>query len=122
MLDQVCRAHGFSVDLAWNALTPEQRDVILNGSDRIRIPYGKHPLESRMRWTGITAKPREEGVYKGILPVMEQILRQKRNANILRFVRSMPCRACRGTRLAARGAGGDIRRTEYRGGRRAHDR
>ena len=99
VLDQVCRAHGFSVDVAWNALTPEQRDVILNGSDRIRIPYGKHPLESRMRWTGITAKPREEGVYKGILPVMEQILRQKRNANILRFVRSMPCRACQGTRL-----------------------
>ncbi|MCU0251849.1 MAG: excinuclease ABC subunit UvrA [Vicinamibacterales bacterium] len=99
VLDQVCRAHGFSVDLAWNALTPEQRHVILNGSDRIRIPFGKHPLESRMRWTGITAKPREEGVYKGILPVMEQILRQKRNANILRFVRSMPCRACHGTRL-----------------------
>jgi excinuclease ABC subunit A len=99
VLDQVCRAHGFSVDLPWDALTPEQRDVVLNGSDRIRIPYGKHPLESRMRWTGITAKPREEGVYKGILPVMEQILRQKRNANILRFVRSMPCRACHGTRL-----------------------
>ena len=99
VLDQVCRAHGFSVDLPWNALTPAQRDVILNGSDRIRIPYGKHPLESRMRWTGITAKPREEGVYKGILPVMEQILRQKRNANILRFVRSMPCRACGGARL-----------------------
>jgi excinuclease ABC subunit A len=99
VLDQVCRAHGFTVDVPWDALTPEQRDVILNGSGRIRIPYGKHPLESRMRWTGITAKPREEGVYKGILPVMEQILRQKRNANILRFVRSMPCRACHGTRL-----------------------
>ena len=99
VLDQVCRAHGFSVDVPWNALTPGQREVILNGSDRIRIPYGKHPLESRMRWTGITAKPREEGVYRGILPVMEQILRQKRNANILRFVRSMPCRACQGTRL-----------------------
>jgi excinuclease ABC subunit A len=99
VLDRVCRAHGFSVDLRWDALTPGQREVILNGSDRIRIPYGKHPLESRMRWTGITAKPREEGVYKGILPVMEQILRQKRNRNILRFVRSMPCRACGGARL-----------------------
>ena len=99
VLDLVCRAHGFSVDIAWNALTLEQRDVILNGSDRIRIPYGKHPLASRMKWTGITAKPREEGVYKGILPVMEQILRQKRNDNILRFVRSLPCRACGGTRL-----------------------
>ncbi|MCX6538039.1 MAG: excinuclease ABC subunit UvrA [Acidobacteria bacterium] len=99
VLDQVCRAHGFTVDLPWNALTPGQRDIILNGSDRIRIPYGKHPLASRMKWTGITAKPREEGIYKGILPVMEQILRQKRNDNILRFVRSLPCRACGGTRL-----------------------
>jgi len=99
VLDQVCRAHGFTVDIPWRDLTAGQRDVILNGSDRIRIPYGKHPLESRLRWTGITAKPREEGVYKGILPVMEQILRQKRNDNILRFVRSLPCRACGGSRL-----------------------
>jgi len=99
VLDRVCRAHGFSLDIPWQALTADQRDVILNGSDRIRIPYGKHPLSSRLRWKGITAKPREEGVYKGILPVMEQILRTKRNRNILRFVRSMPCRACGGTRL-----------------------
>ncbi|MDO8836146.1 MAG: excinuclease ABC subunit UvrA [Vicinamibacterales bacterium] len=99
VLDQVCRAHGFSVDIPWQDLSPEQRHIVLNGSDRIRIPYGKHPLESRLRWKGITAKPREEGVYKGILPVMEQILRQKRNANILRFVRTMACRACGGSRL-----------------------
>lgn len=100
VLDQVCRAHGFTVDVPWNQLTSDQRGIILNGSDRIRIPYGKHPLASRMKWTGITAKPREEGVYKGILPVMEQILRQKRNGNILRFVQSLPCRACGGTRLS----------------------
>ncbi len=99
VLHQVCRAHGFDVDTPWEALTPEQRDVVLNGSDRIRIPYGKHPLESRLRWSGITARPREEGTYKGILPVMEQILKRSRNRNILRFVRSLPCRACGGARL-----------------------
>jgi excinuclease ABC subunit A len=99
VLDQVCRAHGFDVDTPWQALTDEQRDIVLNGSDRIRIPYGKHPLASRLRWSGITAKPREEGVYKGILPVMDQILRRSRNRNILRFVRSLPCQACGGTRL-----------------------
>jgi excinuclease ABC subunit A len=99
VLDLVCRAHGFSVDVPWRDLTDEQRAIVLNGSDRIRIPYGKHPLESRMKWSGITARPREEGVYKGILPVMEQILRRSRNRNILRFVRSLPCRACGGTRL-----------------------
>jgi len=99
VLDQVCRAHGFDVDTPWQSLTDEQRGVVLNGSDRIRIPYGKHPLESRMRWSGITAKPREEGVYKGVLPVMEQILQRSRNRNILRFVRSLPCQACGGARL-----------------------
>ena len=100
VLDQVCRAHGFDVDTPWRDLTDEQRAIVLNGSDRIRIPYGKHPLESRMRWTGITARPREEGVYKGILPVMEEILTRSRNRNILRFVTSLPCQACGGTRLS----------------------
>jgi excinuclease ABC subunit A len=99
VLDQVCRAHGFDVDRPWQDLTDEQRHVVLYGSDRLRIPYGKHPLSSRLRWSGITAKPREEGVYKGILPVMEQILERTRNRNILRFVRSRPCRACGGARL-----------------------
>jgi excinuclease ABC subunit A len=99
VLDQVCRAHGFNVDIPWKDLTAEQRDVVLNGSDRIRIPYGKHPLESRLRWKGITARPREEGVYKGILPVMDVALRTKRNKNILRFARTLTCRACGGRRL-----------------------
>jgi excinuclease ABC subunit A len=99
VLDQVCRAHGFSADTPWRDLTEEQRKIVLNGSERIRIPYGKHPLESRLRWKGITAKPREEGFYRGILPVMETILKTKRNDNILRFARTLPCRACGGRRL-----------------------
>jgi len=99
VLDEVCRAHGFSVDIPWRDLTGAQRDIVLNGSDRILIRYGKHPLESRLRWKGIVAKPREEGVYKGILPVMETILRTKRNDNILRFARTLPCQACGGKRL-----------------------
>ncbi len=101
VLDQVCRAEGFSADVRWKDLTPEQKQVILYGSDKIEIPYGKHPLESRMRWSGITAKPRETGFYKGIIPVMETILRHKRNKNILRFVRSTRCSACDGARLNA---------------------
>ncbi len=99
VLDEVCRAHGFSVDIPWRDLTEAQRDIVLNGSDRVLIRYGKHPLESRLRWKGIVAKPREEGRYKGILPVMEAILRTKRNDNILRFARTLPCRACGGRRL-----------------------
>jgi len=99
VLDQVLRAHGGSVDLPWNALSDEARRVVLYGSERLRIPYGKHPLESRLRWEGITARPRQEGFYRGLVPVMETILRGKRNDSILRFVRSSPCSACGGARL-----------------------
>jgi len=99
VLDRVCRAHGFDVDIPWKDLSEDQRRVVLHGSRKIKIPFGKHPLESRLRWSGITAKPRKEGYYLGIIPVMQGILDHKRNPNILRFVRSLPCGECGGTRL-----------------------
>ena len=52
-----------------------------------------------MRWSGITAKPREIGYYKGVLTIMETILKRERNKNILRFVRTFRCTSCNGTRL-----------------------
>ena len=99
VLDEVLRAHGGSVDIPWQELTEAVRNVLFYGSERLRIPYGKHPLESRLKWTGITARPRQEGFYRGLVPVMEEILRGKRNDSILRFVRSSLCSACGGTRL-----------------------
>ena len=102
VLDQVCRSEGFHIDIPWKDLTPVQKHIVLYGSNKIEIPFGKHPLESRMKWSGITAKPRELGYYKGILPVMEAILQRDRNKNILRFVRSGECRTCRGRRLNER--------------------
>jgi excinuclease ABC subunit A len=99
VLDQVCVSEGFSVDIPWKDLTPEQKNIILYGSNKIEIPFGKHTLESRMRWSGITAKPREMGYYKGIIPIMETILKRERNKNILRFVKTCKCHACNGTRL-----------------------
>ncbi|WLT32711.1 ATP-binding cassette domain-containing protein [Geothrix sp. PMB-07] len=99
VLDEVLRAHGGSVDTPWRDLSDEVRQVVLQGSERLKVPYGKHPLESRLKWAGITARPRPEGFYRGLVPVMEEILRSKRNDSILRFVRSSPCGACGGTRL-----------------------
>lgn len=99
MLDQVCRAHGFNVDIPWQDLTPEQQDVVLNGSLRVKVLFGKHTLESRLNWTGMTAKPRREDYYRGIVPVMEEILKRDRNPSIMRFARSVPCELCRGKRL-----------------------
>ncbi|MDJ0838229.1 MAG: excinuclease ABC subunit UvrA [Acidobacteriota bacterium] len=99
VLDQVCRAHGFDVDTPWRDLGPEHKDVIFNGSTRLKVPFGKHPLENRLKWSGITAKPREEGYYKGLLPVITETLKRDRNKNILRFVRTVTCSQCNGQRL-----------------------
>ncbi|HZK09272.1 MAG TPA: excinuclease ABC subunit UvrA [Bacteroidales bacterium] len=99
VLDEVCRAEGFSVDIPWNELTESEQQVVLYGSNKVEIPFGKHTLESRMRWSGITAKPRDMGFYKGVIPVMNEILRRDRNKNILRFVRTHRCSECHGTRL-----------------------
>ncbi|HRY33611.1 MAG TPA: hypothetical protein P5531_11645 [Bacteroidales bacterium] len=99
VLNQVCLAHGFDVDTPWNELSEESKAVIFYGSDKIRIPFGKHPLENRLKWTGITAKPREEGYYRGLITIMSEILQRDRNDSILRYAESRPCSACDGKRL-----------------------
>ncbi len=98
-LDTVCRAHGFTVDIPWQELTEAQKNVVLYGSDRVKILFGKHSLESRLKWKGITARPREEAYYKGMMPIMEDILRRDRNDNILRFASAFQCLSCKGSRL-----------------------
>ena len=109
-LEKVCKHHGFSVDAPWKSLTDDQKDVVLNGSTEVKVLYGKHSLESRMKWSGMTARPREEGYYKGIIPVMEDILRRDRNDNILRFVSSKTCSHCNGERIHS-----EARNTTWKG-------
>jgi excinuclease ABC subunit A len=99
VLNQVCNIEGFDVDTPWNKLSEENKNIIFYGSDKIKIPFGKHSLESRMKWSGIKAKPREEGYYRGIIPIMSEILKRDRNNNILRFVSSAVCSHCNGSRL-----------------------
>jgi len=99
-LNTVCKAHGFDVETPWHALTEDQRKVILYGSEKVKVLFGKHALESRLKWKGITARPRVEGFYKGMIPIMEDILRRDRNDNILRFASAFTCQTCAGTRLS----------------------
>jgi len=101
VLDLVCREHGFSVDTPLCDLSKDQLNVLFYGSDKILVPFGKHTLESRMKWTGIKAKPREEGHYRGFINVMLEILKRDRNKNILRFATSRDCSKCKGTRLVS---------------------
>ncbi len=103
VMNDICRAHGFSVDVPWSALSETQRDIIFYGTRALKVPFGKHSIESRMKWEGITARPRESGFYRGLIPVIRETLKRDRNPNILRFVRSVPCSACEGARLGAIG-------------------
>lgn len=103
VMNRICGAHGFDVDTPWRALSPAQHRVIFYGTQALKVPFGKHSIESRMKWSGITARPREEGYYRGLIPVIEETLRRDRNPNILRFVRSVPCSECAGSRLARPG-------------------
>ena len=103
VMDRICQAHGFDVNRPWNTLSSKQQDVIFYGTRALKVPFGKHSIESRMKWEGITARPREEGYYLGLVPVIEETLKRNRNENILRFVRTARCRECEGTRLAEPG-------------------
>ncbi len=103
VMDSICEAHGFDVNTPWQDLTDAQRDVIMLGTQALKVPFGKHSIESRMKWEGITARPREEGYYRGLVPVIRETLQRDRNPNILRFVRSTDCSQCAGTRLSRPG-------------------
>lgn len=99
VLELVCQAEGFNTNIPWNLLSAENQKVILYGSDKIKVPFGKHSLESRLKWTGMKAKPREEGHYKGMIPIMSDILKRDRNPNILKYVSAVTCSSCHGERL-----------------------
>ena len=99
-LDTVCKAHGFSIDTPFSKLSEAQRQVIFFGSDRVKVPFGKHTLESRMKWSGIKAKPRSTGHYRGLVNVLSETLAKSRNDNVMRFVRTSACSACEGSRLS----------------------
>ena len=103
VMNQICGAHGFDVDTPWQDLSDAQQHVVLYGTQALKVPFGKHSIASRMRWQGITARPREEGYYRGLIPVIQETLTRNRNDNVLRFVRSVPCNACGGSRLSRPG-------------------
>ena len=98
-LNLVCEAHGFNVDIPWNQLSKAQQQVVFHGSDRVKVPLGKHSEESRLKWTGLKAKAREADYYKGLLDSMENILLRDRNPNILKYTASLTCQHCQGSRL-----------------------
>ena len=94
LLYSVAEAFGFEIKTPWNALTEEQRQVLLHGSKE-PIPI---QADSRYRKTQSYVRP-----FEGILPILERQLRDASGEAIRqkleKFQDLVACGSCRGLRL-----------------------
>ena len=85
LLEQVASAHGFTLETAVDALSPEQLQVLLYGGDRW--------IDDR-RVPGLTFQ------FRGIFPTVELAARYaNRFPELARLLQPTPCPACGGGRL-----------------------
>ncbi|MEW7976812.1 MAG: excinuclease ABC subunit UvrA [Candidatus Sedimenticola endophacoides] len=95
MIRSLGRHYGFDVETPWNALSDEQRQVVLHGS-------GDQPIE----FTYVNERGgrySKTHPFEGILPNMQRRYREtESNAvreELAKYLSTHPCRACGGTRL-----------------------
>ena len=122
VLDQVCRAHGFSVDLPWQALTPR---AARRHPQRLRSdshPVRQAPARVAHAVDGHHRQAEGGGCLQGHPPGdgADPPAEAERQHPALRALPALP--GVRRHAPPARGAGGDVRRDEHRRGRGAHDR
>ncbi|MCU0528825.1 MAG: excinuclease ABC subunit UvrA [Cyanobium sp. Prado107] len=94
LLYSVGEAFGFEIKTPWNELTPEQQDVLLNGSrEPIQIQ-----ADSRYRKAQTYVRP-----FEGILPILERQLRDASGEAVRqkleKYLELVPCAGCQGLRL-----------------------
>jgi len=94
LLYSVGEAFGFEIKTPWNQLTPEQQNVLLNGStEPISIQ-----ADSRYRKAQTYVRP-----FEGILPILERQLRDASGESVRqkleKFLELVPCASCQGLRL-----------------------
>ena len=94
LLYSVGEAFGFEIKTPWNQLTPEQQDVLLNGS---REPIAIQ-ADSRYRKGQTYVRP-----FEGILPILERQLRDASGESVRqkleKYLELVPCGTCHGLRL-----------------------
>ncbi len=94
VLQAVAEAHGFSVDTPWRKLPKKAREVVLYGSDEdIYVRYKNRYGRQRSYWTTY------EGVVDNVGRRYVETDSEAQREKLEQFMREIPCRACRGTRL-----------------------
>ncbi|MCY3714517.1 MAG: excinuclease ABC subunit UvrA [Gemmatimonadetes bacterium] len=85
LLEQVASSHGFTLETPVDALSPEQLQVLLYGSDR---------------WVDDQRVPGLSFQFRGIFPTVELVARYaNRFPELARMLQPTPCPACEGGRL-----------------------
>ena len=94
VLQAVAEAHGFSVDTPWRKLPKRSREVVLYGSDEeIYVRYKNRYGRQRSYWTTY------EGVVDNVGRRHVETDSEAQREKLEQFMREIPCRACKGTRL-----------------------
>ena len=94
VLKAVAEAHGFSGDTPWKKLPKRAREVVLYGSDEeIYVRYKNRYGRQRSYWTTY------EGVVDNVGRRHQETDSEAQREKLEQFMREIPCRACKGTRL-----------------------
>ncbi|HEX6400898.1 MAG TPA: excinuclease ABC subunit UvrA, partial [Actinomycetota bacterium] len=94
VLKAVAEAHGFSGDTPWKKLPKRAREVVLYGSDEeIYVRYKNRYGRQRSYWTTY------EGVVDNVGRRHHETDSEAQREKLEQFMREIPCRACKGTRL-----------------------
>jgi excinuclease ABC subunit A len=94
VLKAVAETHGFSGETPWKKLPKRAREVVLYGSDEeIYVRYKNRYGRQRSYWTIY------EGVVDNVGRRHHETDSEAQREKLEQFMREIPCRACKGTRL-----------------------
>ncbi|MGC8959828.1 MAG: excinuclease ABC subunit UvrA [Chloroflexia bacterium] len=90
----IARQYGFSLDTPWEALSEEQRRVVLYGSAGRRVHF---------TWEGETGRGEFYRPWEGVIPEIDRRYRQTSSQGMrewyARFMSALPCPQCHGAKL-----------------------
>jgi len=95
ILGSVAKQHKIDLLKPFGKLTQKQKNVILYGSEqKVRFKFSAKTSEAAYHWAG---------QWEGVVPQMERLYQQTesdyRRREIEKYMRELPCEACKGKRL-----------------------
>ncbi len=103
MLESVAAHYGVDLDVAWEDLPADVRDVLLNGSGDVEIEFSYASESKAGKASAKRTEVKRWHAFEGILPNFERRFRETDSAavreDLARYMAARACPACHGTRL-----------------------